>query len=234
MSDGDVLALLDLQLDALYCYDQAGRLRCVNEPGNPDAPRFFMGRTAQGNRWRFRYDMPDALVAQIDALCRQEPSSSDLARPPLHYAAIRAALQAQSPIEDEYRGPAYRVPDGMRMPNGVTLISSANAHLLQPWFMDPPPVEDPEQVVVAALEQGVAVALCFCSRIAERAAEAGIETAAAFRRRGYAAAVAAGWAAEVQRRGRTALYSTSWDNLASQGVARKLGMRLYAEDWSID
>jgi hypothetical protein len=29
------------------------------------------------------------------------------------------------------------------------------------------------------------------------------------------------------------LYSTSWDNLASQAIARKLQMVLYGEDWSI-
>jgi RimJ/RimL family protein N-acetyltransferase len=112
------------------------------------------------------------------------------------------------------------------------LISEANQALLEPWFMDWLPV-DPEQIYAAVVEEQAAVTICFCSRLTDRAAEAGIETAAPFRRRGYAAAAAAGWAAEVRRRGRVALYSTSWDNLASQGVARKLGMRLYGEDWSI-
>jgi RimJ/RimL family protein N-acetyltransferase len=227
------ISLMDLQIEALYRCDQEGRLRCVNEPGDPPAPRFFMGRTAQGNRWRFRYDLSNAVVQQLQALCHSEPVSADLTLAPLRYDAIRAALQAQAPIEGEERGPAYRIPDNIQTPPGVTLISATNAHLLQPWFMDPPPFEDPEQVVVAAIAQGVAVAICYCSRLTDRAAEAGIETAAAFRRSGYATRAAAGWAAEVQRRGRIALYSTSWDNLASQGVARKLEMRLYGEDWSI-
>jgi RimJ/RimL family protein N-acetyltransferase len=226
------LQLMHIQAETLYGYDADGRLRCVNEPGDPPAPRFFMGRTPQGNLWRFRYDMPAALVEQLEALCSAEPISAELARPPLHYDAIRALLQAQAPIEEEFRGPAYRVPDHVQTPAGVVLISEANQELLEAWFMDWLPI-GPEQIVAAAVEGQVAVAVCFCSRLTGRAAEAGLETAQAFRRRGYAAAVVAGWAAEVRRRGLIALYSTSWNNLASQGVARKLGMRLYGEDWSI-
>jgi hypothetical protein len=223
---------MQLQAETLYRYNAEGRMLCVNEPGDPPADRFFMGRTLQGNLWRFRYDLPAAIVEQLEALCRTEPISAELARPPLHYDAIRAVLQVQAPIEGEYRGPAYRVPDSVQAPAGVVLISAANEHLLQPWFMDWLPV-DPEQTVAAVLEEQVAVAICFCSRLTGRAAEAGVETATPFRRRGYAAAATAGWAAELRRRGRIALYSTSWDNLASQGVARKLGMRMYGEDWSI-
>jgi len=48
-----------------------------------------------------------------------------------------------------------------------------------------------------------------------------------------AAARAAGWAAAVQQRQRVALYSTSWQNHASQAVAKKHGAMIYAEDWSI-
>jgi hypothetical protein len=225
--------LMAIQVEALYRCDADGRLRCVNEPGDPPAERFFMGRTAQGNLWRFRHDVPTPIVEQLEALCRSEPISAELARVPLHYDAIRAVLQAQAPIEQEYRGPAYRVPDSVQAPAGVELISAANRHLLQPWFMDYLPLDDPEQVIVTALDHDVAVAICFCSRLTGRAAEAGVETATAFRGRGHATAAVAGWAAEVRRRGRIALYSTSWDNLASQGVARKLAMRLYGEDWSI-
>jgi hypothetical protein len=226
------LQLMRIQAETLYRYDADGRLLCVNEPGGPPAPRFFMSRTAQGNLWRYRYDLPAAIVEQLEALCRSEPISANLAPAPQCYGAIRAILQAQAPIEEEYRGPAYRVPDSVEPPAGVVLISAADQQLLEPWFSDLLPVE-PEQTIAAVVEVGAAVAVCFCSRLTDQAAEAGLETVAAFRRKGYAAAAVAGWAAELRRRGRITLYSTSWDNLASQGVARKLGMRMYGEDWSI-
>src|SRR5262245_23941328 len=215
---GTDLELMQIQVETLYRCDADGRLGCVNEPGAPPAPRFFMGRTPQGNLWRFRYDLPAAIAQQLESLCRAEPVASTLGHAPLRYDAIRAMLQAQAPIEEEFRGPAYQVPDDIQSPPGVVLISEANQELLQPWFMDWLP-GDAEQTVAVVIAEGAAVAVCFCSRLTDRAAEAGVETAAAFRRRGYAAAVVAGWAAEMRRRGRIALYSTSWDNLASQGVA---------------
>ena len=54
-----------------------------------------------------------------------------------------------------------------------------------------------------------------------------------YRGRGDAAAVVSGWAAAVREGGKTPLYSTSWDNEASKGVARKLGLVLYGTDLSI-
>jgi predicted GNAT family acetyltransferase len=60
-----------------------------------------------------------------------------------------------------------------------------------------------------------------------------VETLAAWRQRGYGAATVAAWAAAVRRQGRLPLYSTSWDNLASQGLARNLGFVPYGEDFSL-
>jgi len=85
----------------------------------------------------------------------------------------------------------------------------------------------------AVVRDGAAVSLCFSSRTTGDAAEAGLNTVEAFRRRGYATAVTAAWALAVRRSGRIPLYSTSWDNLASRAVARRLGLILYGADCSI-
>jgi RimJ/RimL family protein N-acetyltransferase len=225
---------MELQIETLYRCDPDGRLRCVNEPGDPIAPRFFMGRTPGGNLWRFKHDLPDDLVQALEQLCRAEPVSADLARPPQHHAEVRAALQAHAQIVSEFRGPAYHAPADIQPTPGAILVTQASVQTLERWFDDIIAYWDAGQPVAAVVEQGAAIAVCFCSRVSARAAEAGVETIPVFRGRGYAAATVTTWAAEVRRRGLLPLYSTSWDNLASQGVARKLGMQRYGEDWSID
>jgi predicted GNAT family acetyltransferase len=62
---------------------------------------------------------------------------------------------------------------------------------------------------------------------------AGLETLEEYRRRGHAVAVVAGWARAVRAMGRIPLYGTTWDNIASQGVARKLGLVRYGTELSL-
>lgn len=227
--------LLETQINTLYQCDASGRLLCVNEPGYPPAPRFFRGRTAAGNGWRFRHDLPVDLVAQLEALCRAEPVCADLQTPPQNDAAIKALLAAQAPITAEYHGPAYWVPADVAPPPQVVLLNAATIQVAQPNFpwlttADPYYAMGP---VAAVLVDGCAVSICFCSRIPGQATEAGLETVAAYRGKGYAGAAVAGWAAAVRQRGWLPLYSTDWENHASQRVAAKLGLVRYAEDWSI-
>lgn len=232
--------LIDIQLSALFISDDQGRLRSIREPGYEEseleaAPRFFMGRTTRGNLWRFRHDLPDAVVRAVDQLCRDEPIAACFTEPPRQAAAIRAALNAHMPITQEERGPAYWIPDDVQPAPEAVLISEENAHLLAahfPWKQTSR--SDLRAGPLAAMVvEDQAVSICYCSRITAVAAEAGVETVAALRGQGYASVAVAGWADAVRRRGLIPLYSTSWNNLASQGVARKLGLVLYGEDWSI-
>jgi predicted GNAT family acetyltransferase len=57
-----------------------------------------------------------------------------------------------------------------------------------------------------------------------RAHEAGVETHPAFRGRGFAVRAVAAWARAVRATGVLPLYSTSWENHGSRGVARRLGL----------
>lgn len=225
--------LLQIQVEALFCSTAEGRLCCNNEPGEPLAPRFFMGRTAEGNLWRYRDDLPAALLREVDACCRAEPVSRDLAERPVHYEAIRAALARHAPIRSEQRGPAYWCPPPAQLPGEVVLIGPTNAHMLQGSFAGVLPYMHGGAPVVAIVIDGRVASLCWCARITRRAAEAGVETVPGYRGLGLATRAATGWVAAIYQRGLLPLYSTSWENLASQGVARHLGAVLYAENWSI-
>jgi RimJ/RimL family protein N-acetyltransferase len=227
------LEFMAIQAETLYRVDQNERLLSVNEPSNPPAPRLFLGRTRGGHLWRFRYDLPADLARELERLCRSEPVSADLPAQLAGYQAMRAALRAHGEIRDEWRGPAYRFPDQLDCPEHVLLIAEQNAQALLPRFARLAAQLGTSWPCIAVVEEGMAVSVCFSSRISDRAAEAGVETPPRFRRRGYAAAAVAGWAAEVRRSGRIPLYSASWANIASQGVARKLGLVMYGEDISI-
>jgi hypothetical protein len=78
--------------------------------------------------------------------------------------------------------------------------------------------------LVAFIVDGQAVAVCGSVRITPKAHEAGLETAAPFRRGGYGKAVVATWSSEVRALGIEPLYSTTWQNDASRAVARTLGL----------
>ena len=235
------LDLIRLQAEALFIADASGRLRYIREPGDaeadlPIAPRFFMGRTRQGNIWRFRHDLPDALVTTLESYCRAEPAWSDVGAPPKCYAAIRAALHAHAQVTDEYRGPAY-YPDANAAPTDMqaVVLTEADTPMLQRHFAWKK-ITQPDYDLgptTAVLEDGVAVSICFCSRVIDVAAEAGVYTVEAARSKGYARAVVAAWVPAVWATGHIPLYGTSWDNAASQRIANRLGMQCYGEDWSI-
>lgn len=223
-------------IDTLFRCDADGRLRQVNEIDGPVAPCFYLGRTAQGNVWRVRHDVPAPVADELDRLCRAEPVTADLAQPPRQAAAIQALLEAYAPVTQAYSGPAYWVAEDSPVPSHVTRITQANADLLPDEFGWMATLLRQVDVAVlgpvaAAVDHGRAVALCFCSRLPGRATEAGVETLPAWRGQGHATAAVAGWAAAVRRAGIIPLYSTTWDNLASQRIAQKLNMRRYGADW---
>lgn len=230
------LELLQTQVDALFTHDRRGRICSVNEPDGDRAPRFFFGRTAEGNVWRCRDDLDEETVRTLDGLAAEEPVRDDPRAEPRNLDAFLAALGADrrsAPIES---GPAYRFPDALPFPANVMRITRSDLHLLRrlAWDLDETArTFEGREPYMARIEDGVAVALCHSSRLTGQAAEAGVTTLEAYRGRGYASAVVAAWARAIHASGRIPLYSTSWDNLASQAVARRLRLVQYGTDLSI-
>lgn len=223
--------LMRLHVEALFTLDGAGRLVAVNEPGGGPAPRFFLGRTADGNAWWFRHDLSAALRADLEALCASEPAAAAVPDGPEGGAeAYVALLSRDGPVRKTWAGPAYHFPAILPDDGGAVRVISADASVLSPYLAEWISDVVTAAPMVAALDGGKAVSVCCSVRVTERAHEAGVETHPDFRGRGHAALAVAGWARAVREMGRVPLYSTSWENVASRALARKLGLIRYGVD----
>lgn len=235
----NALELAQMQAIALFVHDERGRLLRVNEPAPAEpAPRFFLARTAEGNLWRTRYDLPEDLASELGRLVASEPITPDLSQSTRYEAEYRALLQQHAPVSSTYAGPAYFLPEiasstVANIADNTVTITPANSALVGTYF----PYTRSNYIelapVVVSVADGTAVAVCFSARITAEVAEAGVRTVEGYRRRGYAAAAVRGWAAEVRKMGLLPLYSTEWENSASLAVARKLGAVQYAAELSI-
>jgi hypothetical protein len=250
------LDLLELHLRCLYTHDATGRIGSSREPDGRVAARFHFGRTQLGNLWRFREDLTEPEVRALARLAGREAplAAGALAhgeRPPApqRVEPFRRAL-AGAPIEAEWAGPAYAFPEDMAavvaasaesVTDGseVVPVTRQDEELLEEHFALEIEQLDQRQPCFAILHERSAVALCCSARPLHsqtgsfescEAAEASVFTVARHRGNGHAPRVTAAWASAVAASGGRPLYSTSWQNHASRGVARKLGLACYAED----
>jgi hypothetical protein len=215
-----------LQLATLYETD-AGRLTTTREPAKAPAPMFALVRSATTTAWGIRVDVPDALAEELAALARDEPPVRDPHDLPKHVDRYRALGTTES------FGPAFEFPDVIAAPSEIVLVEDERALSVNFRGWVPGEIEAGCAPVMSIVVDGNPVSICFCARRSDVAAEAGVDTAPAYRGRGYAARVTAAWALAMRSSGRIPLYSTSWMNTASLAVARKLGLVAYASDWSI-
>jgi hypothetical protein len=231
----DDRVLMAAHVRALFTHDTRARLLSVNEPGGGGAvaPRLFFGRTRRGNLWRFRADLPELLVEELEALCRDEPVGAELRSPPRHTATYARLLEAHAPVSELEAGPAYRFAEYPEPERPPLALTESDAGMLRGGFEDLIAELPDWQPFLALLDGGRAVSVCRSVRITPEAHEAGVETLPEFRAKGYATDVVAGWARLVRSLGAVPLYSTSWENAASQALARKLRLVQYGADFHI-
>jgi RimJ/RimL family protein N-acetyltransferase len=220
-------------IEALFTHDPRGRIVRVNEPAGKAAPRFYLGRTVEGREWRFRDDVDDELMEALESACRDEPGGEEFLLPPHGATRYETVLARAAPIQSKWAGPAYRFAGELPATAGTVVITGENSDLLRPHLPEWLDSVVSGEPFLASVNAGRAVSVCCSVRTTPAAHEAGVETAQAFRGRGYAAQVVAAWAKAVREIQRIPLYSTSWENRASLRVAEKLGLIRYGTDLHI-
>lgn len=217
------LELMERHVKVLFKHDLENRITLVNEPPFEQAPLISMGVTKYGNVVRYSNTLKEDLIEKLNKVINTNAS--------INLAEIINKLSMAHQFNDFSIGPAYVFPDVCdRIHTKTIQVTHENKELLKPYF--PYTFEDFEykQPCFVIVENNIPVSICCSARKTEQADEASLFTHEEYRGRGYGLEVTTAWAKEVQKQGRLALYSTSWDNFASQAVAKKLKLYQYGTD----
>lgn len=219
-SNARELVLTQLRLECIGL-DAAGLLERVVGP-EPDAiARFYVFVAADGELRLFRSDVPLA----IQTLLRSVPTETVFDDP----ATVHRILARHAPSAPAFVGTSYVFPRPLAedaYPE-VRRLGESDRALVQAF--DPGLRPRADRPVHAVVVESRIVSACVSSRQNDEAGEAWVQTAPAFRQRGYACQTVAVWAHDLQRQGKIPFYSHHRDNLASQAVARRLGLLRIAD-----
>lgn len=219
------LELMNIQAQVLYVHDPAGRMTAINEYTNQPAPRFYMGHTTIGRVIRFNRNVPDPLVDQIMHILQDDSQ--------IKIADIIRTFDKGKEISSLWMGPAYVFNEIKMDYMGAILVTDDNKACLEAGFPNLLAEIKHREPCYMVIENDIAVSVCFSARYTELAAEAGVETLNNYRGKGYAFRVTSAWAQAIRQSHRIPLYSTSWDNYASQSIAKRLNLTQYGTDVSI-
>ena len=210
--------------EALHTSDAAGRLM-------HGAPRLHVLRTSDDQLVRGHADLAEDLVKRLVALGRKprgRPSkwSKD-------YAQYLAEVSSSGPVKAIRAGMIYGFPNSLSAADGVIEIGPENASLLEGGLDEWLPDVAGGVRMVAVKVGGRAVSLCASVNATSQFHCAGVETLPVFRGQGLGAQAVAGWATMVRGMGAEPIYGTTFDNLSSQAVARRLGLIAVGSEISV-
>jgi RimJ/RimL family protein N-acetyltransferase len=243
LSDPD---LLSLRLATGFVMTDSGRMLRVNAPDRTLAPRLYLTGCESGNLVRLRQDVGSATAGEIEALVADEPPLYDVDQPPKHQDEYVELLARETPIESVRSGLAWYFPEHLQHVSEVQLIISESAEgedllarlardgvpepLVALGFVDLDEFWPPWCV---ALYEDQIASIAFAACLGPNAAETGVTTVPEFRRRGFATAATAGYAAQPSLRNRVLFYGTDRSNRSSHHVAERLGLRYLGATFSI-
>lgn len=231
--------LLRLEIDTLWTRDARGRLERTREREGRPAPLVVFGQAADGTFVEIGSRVPDGVGETF--LAGDPGGPGTVGKPPSWPSAARGLLEGAPGAVEVSSGPSYVVSPGVHFAvDGVDFVtvSTLEPNVARPANWE---AEEWEQLLegelgpwaMAVVEAEVA-SLCHSARLTAAAAEAGVWTDPAHRGAGLAAAVTGAWAAQFEGDGRVLFYSTSAENVSSQRVAARLGIRCVGWLWKVE
>lgn len=218
-------------------FDDTGRI--------PDSDGVTVASATSGALLFVGSKLPDAAVRELQTAFGGHRVGGDPTVEPSALRQLKEILEERVGPRAQRGGPYYVVPRGCtfasraRIETSVAepspLLRTANpgnweaeewddlldSKVHGPWAM-------------AVVDDRV-VSICHTPiAMSAEAAECGAWTDPAYRGRGYAAATVAAWASILEPTGRELFYSTDADNLSSQRVAERLGLRLIGWTWNLE
>lgn len=228
------MAALQFHLETAVVFAGEHRITETREP-NPRLPgRFVLARGATSIAWAVRTDVKPEIASELDELAASEPvHSGDWEVPPVHAARYEELLAMD--FAEVGGGPLFEFPEQLHAPTDITIVEVRSERELATNFHGwvPGEISNGCAPVMAIVEDGAPVSICFSARRSRTGAVAGVDTGERYRGRGYAARVTAAWALAIRARKMTPLYNTSWSNEASRAVAKKLGLVTVGSSWSM-
>ncbi len=219
-SDDDLSALVD----TMFSTNRRGRL-------TGDAPHFYLLRTPRLVIYRCHADLAEDAAAGLASLLRRERGRPSLwAR---EYADYLAVLLSVAPLAAVRVGPLYGFPQSAVSGGAAVHIGRGNVDLLLGGLDEWVPDVAKGLPVAAVVADGRAVSICASIHASRTSHCAGVETLPGYRGKGLGAQAVAAWFRMVQASGATAFYGTTFDNVASQGLAKRLALDLIGAEFSV-
>jgi RimJ/RimL family protein N-acetyltransferase len=191
--------------------DNAGLMMPLDDSSS-DVPCVLAIHHADGYSVVVRHDLPKRLIRGIQAMPAEQVFDD--------YASISALLMTHGLQAEIWQGVSYLFPATLSKLDYPDAVQLDESH--RPLIEQYSPGMRIEPAVFAIIADQQIVATCESSRENALGGEAWVQTLPAYRGRGYARQVTAAWARHLMDQGKTPYYSHRAENVASQGVARRL------------
>ena len=155
----------EFHLQNQFVFDGNGRISGTRSPETRLGPLFHLVRGKESCAWALRVDVPRHIADELDGLARAELLVSDFRDAPIYAERYTSLLGRR--VES---GPVFTFPEEIVQPCGTVFIEDIQSldHHFSEWTVSEIPYRTP---LVALVEEGYTVSVCFCAWRSDAAAE---------------------------------------------------------------